>query len=273
MFIILTGSSGVGKNTVITEIEKINKNFKLMPTYTTREKRPFEIEGYPFYFISKEEFQEKIRNGELIEHEYIHNNFYGSSYKILEENLNDNIVIIKDLGIEGAQNLTTKISHITPVMKIFLTATKKVLKHRLKYRGEKNIKLRLKRYKKEQLEINKFDYIIYNNNLKETCNFINSIYNKNLDEILPTISVSKLNVKKINKYVSELQKGKILKPVEVTIYDNNIYITKSHEKFIAGLLANKLVAKLIKPNKKVNKLNPNEIMEWRSLIHESENIE
>ena len=71
MFIILTGSSGVGKNTVITEIEKNNKNFKLMPTYTTREKRPFEIEGYPFYYITKDEFQQKIRSGELIEHEYI----------------------------------------------------------------------------------------------------------------------------------------------------------------------------------------------------------
>lgn len=272
MFIILTGSSGVGKNTVITEIEKRHDNFKLMPTYTTRDKRPNEVDGYPFYYITKDEFQQKIKEGELIEYEHIHNNFYGSSYKILNDNLKEDIVLIKDLGIEGAQNLTHKISSITPVKKIFLTTTKHELKRRLKGRGEKQIKLRLKRYKREQKEINKFDYIIYNYDLDETCNFIRDIYDKELDEILPTKVVDKISIRKVNKYVSKLQTGKILKPVQVQIENGDIYIIKGHEKFIAGILTNKLVAKVIVKGKKINKLEPAQIMEWKSLIHDSEHI-
>ena len=270
MFIILAGSSGVGKNTVITEIEKQHSNFKLMPTYTTREKRPNEVDGYPFYFITKDEFQQKIKDGELIEYEHIHNNFYGSSYKILNDYLNDNIVLIKDLGIEGAQNLTHKISSLTPVKKIFLTTTKHELKRRLKGRGETQIKLRLKRYKREQKEINKFDYIIYNYDLDETCGYVCDIYNKELDEIFPTKVVDKISIRKINKYVKKLQTGKILKPIQVQIENGNIYILKGHEKFIAGILTNKLVAKVIVKGKKIAQLEPAQIMEWKSLIHESE---
>lgn len=268
MFIILTGSSGVGKNTVITEIEKRNKNFKLMPTYTTRQKRPTEIDGYPFYFLSKQEFQDKIKQGELIEHEFIHGNYYGSSYKILDEYLSNDIVLIKDLGIEGAQNLTTKISHLTPVKKIFLTTTKRELKRRLKNRGEKQIKLRLKRYDREQGEINKFDYIILNNDLDLTCNLIGTIYSQQLLDILPTIPVEKLSLKKINKYASKLKCGKVLKAVEVAIFDDKIYIVKGHEKFIAGILTNKLVAKKI-VHKKVTMLSSQDYQKWFNLITES----
>ena len=83
MFVILSGSSGVGKNTVIKEMQKTETNLVMMPTFTTREKREGEVEGAPYFYISKEEFQEKIKNHELIEHEFIHNNYYGSSYTIL----------------------------------------------------------------------------------------------------------------------------------------------------------------------------------------------
>ncbi len=268
MFIILTGSSGVGKNTVITEIEKRNDHFKLMPTYTTRQKRPNEIDGYPFYYITVDEFQEKIKNGELIEHEHIHNNFYGSSYKILNDNLKDNIVLIKDLGIEGAQNLTYKISGITPVVKIFLTTTKHELKKRLKGRGEKQIKLRLKRYKREQGEINKFDYIIYNNDLLKTCDIIENIYAINLIDILPTKNVEKISTRKINKYASMLMRGKILKPVKVALHDNQLYIIKGHERFIAGILTNKLVAKLI-VDKPVKNVSEEQQIKWKELLTQS----
>lgn len=268
MFIILTGSSGVGKNTVITEIEKSEVNFKLMPTFTTREKRPTEIDGYPFYFISKQEFQEKIKQGELIEHEFIHGNYYGSSYKILKDNLNDNVVLIKDLGIEGAQNLTLKISHLTPVKKIFLTTTKKELKRRLKSRGEKQIKLRLKRYDREQGEINKFDYIIVNNNLEKTCNIIKSIYDKQLIDILPTMPIEKISFKKINKFVRQLKCGKVLKAIDVAIENDKIYIINGHEKFVAGILTNCLVAKKF-CDKRVKLLNNEQYTKWRNLIRES----
>ena len=269
MFIILTGSSGVGKNTVINHLKKSDDVFKLMPTFTTREKREGEIEGYPYFFVTKDQFQDKIKNSEMIEYEHIHNNFYGSSYSVLDENLKDGKVLIKDIGIEGAQNLSHKISHLTPVIKVFLTTTKHELVKRLKGRGEKQIKLRLKRYKREQGEINKFDYIIFNNDLEETCEIIKNIYKINLTDILPTKEVKKLSVRKINKYISYLQTGKELKPIKVAMVGNKLFIVDGHEKFIAGIMANKLVAKQLVHTKKIVTLNENQLEEWNNLINQS----
>ena len=272
MFIILSGSSGVGKNTIIGEIEKKYPQFKLMPTYTTRKKRENEVNGYPFYFISKEEFQDKIKQGELIEYEYIHNNFYGSSYKIFNEFIKNNVILIKDIGIEGAQNISIKLSKETDVLKIFLTTkNKRVLKNRLKFRGEKQIKLRLKRFKKEQKERNKFDYLILNNSIESTTKIITTIYDIPLEDFIPTKEVKRINLKKIKKLCEKLLKGKILKPIHVSLNDDKIYITKCHEKFIAGLLCNKSVCKLIKLEKIESNLSVEQLMEWKTLIRESMN--
>ena len=269
MFIILTGSSGVGKNTIISELEKETEKYKLMPTITTRNKRPGEVQGYPYFFLTKDEFQQKIRENALIEYEFIHENFYGSSYEVLEESLKDGKILLKDIGIEGAQNLSIKIASKTPLIKVFLTTTKRELKRRLIGRGEKQIKLRLKRYKREQGEINKFDYIIYNNDLQQTCDYIKKLHEIKLEDILPTISAEKLCTKKINHYVSEIQKGKILKPVKVQFENEKLYIVKGHEKFIAGVLTNKPVAKLIVDNKKINKVDDSEIQKWKELLNQS----
>ena len=173
MFIILSGSSGVGKNTVIKEMQKTEKNLTLMPTFTTREKREGEVEGQPYFYISKEDFQQKIKDNELIEYEFIHNNFYGSSYKVFDEYIKSGKVLIKDIGVEGAQNLSHKMSDHTEMIKVFLAIPHKSdLKKRLQGRGEKQIKLRLKRFDYEQKQKNKFDFIIVNTNLEQTSDYV-----------------------------------------------------------------------------------------------------
>ena len=77
MIILLSGSSSCGKNTVIKELIKKHDNIKYIHTFTSREKRAGESEGNPYFFISKEEFQNKIKTNDFYEHELIHNNFYG----------------------------------------------------------------------------------------------------------------------------------------------------------------------------------------------------
>lgn len=269
MLVIITGSSGVGKNTVIRNIEESDKQFRLMPTYTTRDKREGEVEGYPYFFLTKEEFQNKIKENELIEFEYIHNNYYGSSYTIFEEYLAKNLILIKEFGIEGAQNLSIKLSDKTEVLKIFLTSSKKELKKRLKNRGEKQIKLRLKRYDREQQEKYKFDYLINNNNLENTTKIILTVSHMDLTEILPTIPVEKFSFKRIKKYGDKLLRGKILKPIEVSLFNDKLYITKGHEKFIAGLMTNTIVCKKIKVKNVKLKLSTEQIMDWKNLIKKS----
>lgn len=268
MLIVLTGSSGSGKNTIINEIEKDSQKFKYMPTFTTRDKRPNEIEGRPYFYLSKDEFQNKIKQNEFIEYEYIHNNYYGSSKVILEEFLGQDKVIIKDFGIEGAQNISSKLNDLTPVVKVFLTTNKKELKKRLKNRGEQQIKLRLKRYKKEQKEMYKFDYLIYNNDLLTTKNFILNLINFEITDFLPSKNIDKLKLKKVNKYVNQLISGKILKPIEISYNNNKLQIVSGDEKFIASLIANRPVCKKLVDKTIDSNFEPNMLMEWKSFIRE-----
>lgn len=78
MLIIISGSAGVGKNTVITKILEKHPNIKLMQTCTTRPPRKTDGAMHnPYIYVTKEDFENKIKNGELFEHEEIHQNFYG----------------------------------------------------------------------------------------------------------------------------------------------------------------------------------------------------
>lgn len=268
MFILLAGSSGAGKNTVIKALEKRDEKYKLMPTYTTREKREGEVHGYPYYFVSREEFQQLIKNNELLEHEKIHNNYYGSSKKIIEEFLKDDKLLIKDIDVYGAQNIYTKLNPQIDVLRVFLTTKNKAeLKRRLKQRGEKNIKLRLKRFKLEQKEMIKFDYIILNNDLDKTCDIVDSLEDANYLDFIPTLEYKKLKLSKVKKYISDLQSGKLLKPIKLLYKDGKTYILKGHEKLIAEIYSGKVVAKMyVDYNKSIKLVDENSLYSWHQLI-------
>lgn len=72
MLVVLSGSSGVGKNTIINKIITDNCNIELMPTITTREIRPGEEPGKPYVYVTKNEFERMIENNELIEYQVVH---------------------------------------------------------------------------------------------------------------------------------------------------------------------------------------------------------
>ena len=246
MFVIMSGSSGVGKNTVIKEMQKTMHNLMLMPTYTTREKREGEVEGLPYFYITKEEFQEKIKNNEFIEYEFIHNNYYGSSYKIFDEYLQKGMILTKDIGVEGAQNLSQKMKEHTEMLKVFLSINKKhELKKRLIGRGEKNIKLRLNRYKYEQQQQNKFDFIICNIDLEATTKILKKLITVGEQDYYFKKDLHKLSPYKVKYYINKLTSGKILKPVKIAVCDEKVCVLKDEEKLVASFLCKKPVAKMV----------------------------
>lgn len=85
MLVILSGVAGAGKDTVRKELMKQIENATSIPSYTTREPRADDIAGVTYHFISKEEFEQKIEEGEFYEYDIHHNNYYGTSKKILDE--------------------------------------------------------------------------------------------------------------------------------------------------------------------------------------------
>lgn len=174
MLIILSGCSGVGKNTVMNELLKRHKGtLKLLKTCTTRVPRVGEsIENGPYHYFTREEFDKKVKNGEFFEHEEIHKNFYGVLNKSLQEIIKGDFDFVKDIGVLGQINLTRALENKAQVLSVFLTAPKPVLIERLKGRGEADIDLRLSRMEFELSYIRNYDIQIKNIKLEKTVRLI-----------------------------------------------------------------------------------------------------
>lgn len=100
--IIFSGFSGVGKNTIINELRKKYPSLLYIPSMTTRSMREGESEGIPYFFVSKEEFKNRIANDFFIEYESVHENWYGTPKDKYYDALAQNQIVIKDIDVNGA---------------------------------------------------------------------------------------------------------------------------------------------------------------------------
>ena len=223
MLIIFSGASGAGKNTVITELLK-SDDFALLPTYTTREKRDGETEGSPYCYLTEAEFKNKIAEGELYEYENVHGHFYGTSKLLLKQKSSLGKILLKDIDVLGTQNLVKLIGNDIKIVTVFLKVdSREVLKERLIERKETEIDKRLSRYDLEMTYCDKYDYIITNNDLKETIN-----------SVLDTIRTEKqkfgfsvatpfvFDDGKVKEYVKKLENGETLSPLRYLMQTVNL---------------------------------------------------
>ena len=179
MLVILSGVSGSGKDTIKKELIKRMKNVESLPSYTSREQRPGDIPGQTYINVSKSEFEEMIKNGEFYEYDVHHDNYYGTSRKLLNEKINNGKIIVKDIDVNGTEHLKELLGKDTKIVTIFLRAPKEELKRRLEKRDEKptpqEMILRLNRFDYEESKISLYDYVIKNNDLEKTVQIIMTI--------------------------------------------------------------------------------------------------
>ena len=179
MLVILSGVSGAGKDTIKKELIKRMDNVISLPSFTSRAPRTGEEEGVQYHFISREEFLEKINNNEFYEYDIHHNNYYGTSRKLMNEKIQSGKIIVKDIEVNGTENLIKLLSNETKLVPIFLKVDREELKRRLINRGdnltEEEMELRLGRLDYEESKIGMYDYIIKNNDLEKTVQIIMTI--------------------------------------------------------------------------------------------------
>ena len=179
MFVILSGVSGSGKDTIKKELMKRMDNVESLPSYTSRPKRPDDVEGKTYCFVSKEEFERMIHDGELYEYDVHHNNYYGTSRKFLNEKMESGKIIVKDIDVNGTEHLLELLKNDMKIVTIFLRVPKEELKRRLKERSDKpspeEIMLRLNRFDYEESKLSLYDYVIKNNDLEKTVQIIMTI--------------------------------------------------------------------------------------------------
>ena len=166
--IIVSGPSGSGKSTV-TKIVKDKLNIPLSISATTRNPRDGEIDGKDYFFLSKEEFKNKIANDEFYEYAEVHGNYYGTLKKTVEDNLNRGLNVILEIDVQGA--LIAKEKKKDAILVFFRTKDMEVLEKRLRDRktdSEEIIQTRLKNAETELKYENKYNYTIVNENLENS---------------------------------------------------------------------------------------------------------
>ena len=166
--IIVSGPSGSGKSTV-TKIVKDKLNIPLSISATTRNPRDGEIDGKDYFFLSKEEFKNKIANDEFYEYAEVHGNYYGTLKKTVEENLDKGLNVILEIDVQGA--LIAKEKKKDAVLVFFRTKDMDILEKRLcdrKTDSEEVIQTRLKNAETELKYEDKYNYTIINENLDDS---------------------------------------------------------------------------------------------------------
>lgn len=174
---IISAPSGSGKTSLCKRVVKSVKNLKHSISHTTRAPRPREKEGINYFFVSKEQFQKKIKKKEFIEWAKVHQNYYGTSVKMIKDYLDKGKDLILDLDVQGAEQLRKRFEK-DAVLVFIIPPSLKVLHVRLKDRGsdsDREILRRMSDADKELSFYEKYDYILVNKDLDETAEQLQSI--------------------------------------------------------------------------------------------------
>lgn len=179
MLVILAGVAGAGKDTIARALIERMENVISIPSFTSRNPRADDIAGVTYNFVSKEEFERMIDAGELYEYDVHHENYYGTSKKLLNEKIAEGKIIVKDIDVNGTEALVNLLKEDTKVVTIFLRVPKAELEKRLNNRidhlSPKEIQLRLNRFDYEESKIGIYDYVLKNDDLEKTLAIIQTI--------------------------------------------------------------------------------------------------
>lgn len=180
--VVLSAPSGGGKSVAANYILENFPQIRFSISATTRQKRNGEIEGQHYFFLKKQEFEEKIKSNEFVEFEEIFGNYYGTLKSEVDFNLKNNNLLLFDIDVKGAYSI--KKHYANESLLIFLKPPSlEVLETRLRNRKtetDEQINDRIARAKMEISNCDNFDFVIVNDVLEETLKQIDEILKENL---------------------------------------------------------------------------------------------
>lgn len=169
ILIVVSGFSGAGKGTLVKKLVEQYDNYALSVSATTRQPRAGEQDGREYFFLQKEQFEQKIAENGLIEYACYCDNYYGTPREYVEGQLRDGKDVILEIEIQGA--LKIREQYHDALLLFVMPPSAEELRRRLVGRGtetEEVINKRMRRAAEEAQGIEEYDYIVVNDDL-ETC--------------------------------------------------------------------------------------------------------
>jgi guanylate kinase len=170
---VISGPSGTGKSTLIERFLKEDRASRFSVSFTTREKRPFEVDGKNYRFVKREDFQKMIDEDGFLEWESVHDYFYGTPKAEVLQPLSEGIDVVLDVDVKGALAVKSK----CPDAVLIFVDTPSVgeLIRRLSSRGEQEIEKRMRRVTEEVAQKALFTYVIINDTINRSYQELKSI--------------------------------------------------------------------------------------------------
>jgi len=180
--IIISSPSGAGKSSLCKMMVERDDKIKLSISATTRKPRPGEIEGKHYFFISKEKYDEMIKNNEFLEHAHIFDNHYGTPKQIVDNEIVNGNDVLFDIDWQGARQLIDRYGRENIVTIFILPPSIEELHQRLRNRASDAEEVVLKRMQMAKSEVShydEYDFILINQDLKTTYQKISRIIDSN----------------------------------------------------------------------------------------------
>ncbi|MDA8174802.1 MAG: guanylate kinase [Nitrospiraceae bacterium] len=165
---VISAPSGAGKSTLCKGLMEALPGIRFSVSYTTREPRPGEVNGVHYNFVTQPEFERMVSKGEFLEWARVHDNYYGTSKKAIDEMLAGGADCLLDIDTQGAAQIRKQFPGA--VLIFIMPPSMGVLKQRLEGRGSDTpevIKRRLENAAGEIKRYKEFDYVIINGSLEE----------------------------------------------------------------------------------------------------------
>ena len=174
--LVLSGPSGSGKGTVSEALMKNNDDIIFSTSVTTRTPRPGEVNGENYFFATREEFEEMVEKGELLEYAFVHTNYYGTPKKFVFDEIEKGEIVLLEIDVQGALQIKEKYKEA--VFIFLIPPTMDELKSRLVKRDtetEDEIETRYRNAFKELDFVGEYDYFVINDVLENAVSSIENI--------------------------------------------------------------------------------------------------
>ena len=160
---VISGPSGAGKGTLVTRVRERRSNLGLTVSATTRAPRKGEVDGVNYFFLTREEFDRRVANGEFVEWAEVHGNRYGTLVSEVQSKLASGSSLILEIDVQGA--LQVKERFPEAVLIFIKPPSLEVLRERLVGRGTETIELRMANAAHELALADRYDEVVVNDDL------------------------------------------------------------------------------------------------------------